>query len=75
MFNPQNASEIVDDLRSRGWRVAVHNDYMFYGKLHTFWLFTNIEQRRFIKGEAKTDFDALMKCWKASIDKTAITHG
>lgn len=30
-----------DDLRAKGWSVAVHNDYRLGGKRMTFWLFTH----------------------------------
>lgn len=46
-----------DDLRERGWTVAVHNDYHIGGEAHTFWLLT--KDGRAIKGEAKTDAEAL----------------
>ena len=47
-----------DDIRSSGWMVAVHNDYLLAGEFHTFWLFTN-KQNEFVKGEGKTDAEAL----------------
>ncbi len=46
-----------DDLRAMGWLVAVHNDYTLNGERFTFWLFTKGE--RAVKGEGKTDADAL----------------
>ena len=45
------------DIRAAGWMVAVHNDYMQNGRLHTFWLFTNGD--RCVKGEGFTDAEAL----------------
>lgn len=45
-------------LRDLDWRVAVHNDYMLNGKLHTFWGFTRYNQY-FVKGEGHTDIEAL----------------
>ena len=48
----------VDDLRERGWLVAVHNDYKLHGELYTFWLFTKGNQCA--KGEGRTDDEALM---------------
>lgn len=45
-------------LRSRGWRVAAHNDYQLNGEFHTFWLFTHANGR-WIKGEGKSDAEAL----------------
>jgi hypothetical protein len=47
-----------DDLRARGLMVAVHNDYRLHGKNHTFWLFTDNDDRAY-KGEGLTDADAL----------------
>src|SRR5258705_13835176 len=47
-------------LRSRGWKVAVHNDYRIGGKDMTFWLMTH-ETGAFLKGEGETDMDALME--------------
>lgn len=46
---------LLDSLRARGWRVAVHNDYKLAGQDMTFWLFTHAAYGRFIKGEGKTD--------------------
>ena len=40
---------LLKELRRRGWMVAVHNDYMQNGVLHTFWLFT--KGGRCVKGE------------------------
>ena len=50
-------ASVLADLRTDGWTVAVHNDYRLNGEAHTFWLFTKGE--RAIKGEGRTDFDAL----------------
>lgn len=47
----------ADDIRALGWSVAVHNDYRQNGMPHTFWLFT--KGREAIKGEGRTDADAL----------------
>lgn len=52
----------LDILRSKGWRVAIHNDYIEHGGLATFWLFTHPESGRFIKGEGATDEIALQLC-------------
>lgn len=57
---PQASAESVNDLRSAGWTVAVHNDYRLNGKPHTFWLFTKGD--RAIKGEGSTDQEALDQC-------------
>ncbi len=46
-----------DDIRQRGWMVAVHNDYKLKGEPYTFWLFT--KGLLFAKGEGKTDREAL----------------
>lgn len=46
-----------DDIRAKGWIVAVHNDYRLGGELHTFWLFT--KHGRCVKGEGLTDAEAL----------------
>lgn len=48
---------IADDIRALGWTVAVHNDYRQAGQAYTFWLFT--KDGRSIKGEGRTDADAL----------------
>lgn len=55
----------ADKLRARGWMVAVHNDYMLHGVLHTFWLFTRGNQC--VKGEGRTDAAALAQV-AAAID-------
>jgi hypothetical protein len=49
----------LKNLRKRGWRVAVHNDYMLDNRLHTFWLFTASHGPYFAKGESTEDFYAL----------------
>lgn len=48
---------LVDVIRSRGWMVAVHNDYRLNGEPHTFWLFT--KDGRAVKGEGRTDSEAI----------------
>ncbi|WP_428988192.1 hypothetical protein [Methylocapsa aurea] len=55
-----------EDLRARGWTVAVHNDYRLDGVPHTFWLLTS--GTRCVKGEARSDAVALNLC-RAAIDK------
>ena len=50
-------SNPLEELRSLGWSVAVHNDYKLDGKSMTFWLFTHPDGR-YIKGEGVTDFEA-----------------
>lgn len=52
---PNSASP--DDLRAKGWMVAVHNDYRLGAELYTFWLFT--KDHRCVKGEGRTDAEAL----------------
>ena len=53
----ESALKSLNDLRSRGWLVAVHNDYMLNGVPHTFWLFT--KNGVCIKGEGASDAEAL----------------
>lgn len=60
------AAEILEGLRSKGWAVAVHNDYHLNGEPHTFWLLTH-PSGRFVKGEGRTDLDAL-KAALASVE-------
>ena len=50
-----------DDLRERGWSVAVHNDYRQHGECCTFWLLTH-PNGRWVKGEGRTDAAALNQC-------------
>jgi len=45
--------------------VAVHNDYMLGGQRHTFWLLT--KGSRCIKGEARTDKEALQIAFDQAI--------
>ncbi len=47
-----------DDLRAAGWSVGIHNDYRLKGVPHTFWLLTH-PTGRFLKGEGRTDAEAL----------------
>jgi hypothetical protein len=47
----------ADDIRQKGWSVAIHNDYRLLGNSHTFWLFT--KEGRAVKGEGRTDREAL----------------
>lgn len=55
----------LEQLRKDGWSVAVHNDYNLDGQHHTFWLLTKGD--RFIKGEGRTDDEALTKAQAAAI--------
>jgi len=48
-------------LRTGGWSVAVHNDYVQGGVLRTFWLLTR-PGGRCAKGEAALDAEALAGC-------------
>ena len=48
---------LPEDIRNKGWAVAVHNDYRLNGEKHTFWLFTKGDFA--IKGEGLTDAEAL----------------
>lgn len=50
--------KILDQIRSFGWDVAVHNDYKLDGEQYTFWLFTHPDGS-WVKGEGKTDNEAL----------------
>jgi ribulose bisphosphate carboxylase small subunit len=60
---PPNPSleELLALMRQQGWLVAVHNDYRHNGT-YTFWLFTNKESGRFVKGEAEDDLTAVQQC-------------
>lgn len=60
-----------DDIRARGWVVAVHNDYKVNGEPYTFWLFT--KGNLCAKGEGKTDLAALNEVRKV-IDVSAVTR-
>lgn len=53
----ERLEEKLARLRGAGWRVAVHNDYMQAGALHTFWAFSRDDQ--YVKGEGLTDDAAL----------------
>lgn len=46
-----------DDIRAKGWMVAVHNDYRLNGVFHTFWLFT--KGSVCAQGEGLNDAEAL----------------
>jgi hypothetical protein len=48
-----------DDIRAAGWTVAAHSDYRLNEEPHTCWLFT--KGSRNVRGEAKTDAEALDK--------------
>jgi hypothetical protein len=59
----KDMGSLLAAIRGYGWLVAVHNDYMLGDERHTFWLFTN--EGRAIKGEARTDAEALSKVLSA----------
>jgi len=61
-----------DDIRAKGWAVAVHNDYNLDGVPHTFWLFT--KGLLAVKGEGLTDEEALDQV-RAQIKKSAVVTG
>jgi hypothetical protein len=63
----EEASNMLLQLRSDGWLVAVHNDYRQNGRVHTFWLFTKGDQC--VKGEGLTDADALKQVIDALISR------
>lgn len=69
MSAPDEGLAVLAELRAQGWRVAVHNDYEQGGVLYTFWLFTQRSSGRFIKGEGRSDRDAI----RAAAD--SIAHG
>lgn len=50
---------LLSEIRSKGWRVAIHNDYRLNMEFYTFWLFTKGEKA--IKGEGTTDLEALQQ--------------
>ena len=64
------ALEILAEIRAAGWAVAVHNDYRLNGEAHTFWLFTHSDEGRYVKGEGRTDAEALAIC-RAGLDALA----
>ena len=51
---------LLKHLRRKGWTVAVHNDYRLDGVMKTFWLWE--KDGRCVKGEALTDYAALVVC-------------
>ena len=59
---------LLNELRRKGWDVAVHNDYRVNGERHTFWLLTNAETGRFVKGEGTEDRFAIMECYKQIVE-------
>lgn len=61
-------------LRSYGWTVAVHNDYVLHGGTMTFWLFTHAATGYFVKGEGYTDDEAVREA-VASVERLGKTLG
>ena len=53
----------LSELRDAGWTVTVHNDYRISGQSMTFWLFDHVDGRQ-MKGEGKTDAEAIEICWQ-----------
>jgi hypothetical protein len=49
--------KLLEIIRSRGWQVAVHNDYRMGGQDMTFWGFSRGDE--WVRGEGKTDGEAL----------------
>lgn len=62
---PRGPFRKLTHLRTKGWMVAVHNDYRQGGQTMTFWLFTHATGY-FVKGEGKTDDLALASCVKSA---------
>lgn len=56
---------LLEDIRSNGWRVAVHNDYQVAGEFMTFWLLTH-PAGMYVKGEGKSDLEALTECTRVA---------
>jgi len=65
------AFRMLDRLRADGWSVAVHNDYRLNGTPMTFWLLTH-PSGRYIKGEGRTDAEALDQCQEQAARLTPI---
>lgn len=64
---------LLFSIRSKGWMVAVHNDYVQDGRLGTFWLFT--KGNLAAKGESfVSDYDAIKKALEEirRIDKVGV---
>lgn len=68
-----NLEEKLQVMRDAGWLVAVHNDYRLAGVLMTFWVFTNVQTGKFVKGEAASDSQALDLCLEAAVGLKANT--
>lgn len=63
-------AKVPDDIRSRGWKVAVHNDYTLGGNDCTFWLFT--KGSVCVKGEGQDDEEALNEVRAALGDEPSV---
>lgn len=61
-------------IRAGGWRVAVHNDYRLNGEDWTFWLFTSATTGRFVKGEGRTDEEALEQVYRKTFESQKISE-
>lgn len=61
MIDKTTADEVLKELRSAGWSVAIHNDYMIVSEAFTFWLLTH-PNGRWVKGEGRNDLSALVGC-------------
>jgi hypothetical protein len=57
-------------LRSLGWTLAVHNDYVQGGCLRTFWLLTR-KGGASVKGEGLDDASALRACLPPFVEQVA----
>ena len=64
---PSADAAMVEALRKAGWSVAVHNDYRLSGEHHAFWLWTHPDGR-YVKGEGRSDVEALTLCATAALD-------
>ncbi len=62
---PGGLTPTLGRLRMAGWSVAVHNDYRLDGAQWTFYLFTHPDGR-WVKGEGRTDAEALALAWAAA---------
>lgn len=65
---------LLEDIRGRGWSVAVHNDYRLHGQRHTFWLFTCDKRALCAKGEGRTDEEALTQALAAIEGLGSVAH-
>jgi len=64
----ETALDILERLRGGGWMVVCHNDYWLKGELYTFWSFAR--GREYVKGEGRSDQEALEEC-EANIEAEA----